>query len=287
MVTEPTLADLDLFKEEEHEPFFWPGSGPAALLVHGFPGTPAEMRPLATTLREQGWTTQGLLLPGFGSEIASLYEHKPSQWVDHTRQAVVGLKADHHPVLLVGYSMGAAVSLQVAATSDAGAIPDGLVLLAPFWRIGTRLQALVWRSVSTIFRTIKPLRSVSFDDPRVREGVGGFLPDLNLDSPAVQQSLRNLKVPTSFINRLLALGRASDEAAAQVSLPTLIIQGIDDQVMRPATTRQLLGHFPGPIRYVELDADHELLTPGQAHWPQLISALQHFTATLDVHHSEG
>ena len=55
------LKTLGLFQEAKHEPFFWPAEGPAAVLVHGFPGTPAEMRPLAKSLHERGWTTAGPL----------------------------------------------------------------------------------------------------------------------------------------------------------------------------------------------------------------------------------
>jgi alpha-beta hydrolase superfamily lysophospholipase len=53
------------FQGPEHLPFLWPGGQPAALLVHGFPGTPAEMRPLGEALHQAGWTAQGILLPGF------------------------------------------------------------------------------------------------------------------------------------------------------------------------------------------------------------------------------
>jgi esterase/lipase len=73
---------LNLFQAEDHQPFTWRGNGPAALLVHGFPGTPAEMRPLAESLHAQGWTTQGVLLPGFGPDFPSLMERHPQEWVE-------------------------------------------------------------------------------------------------------------------------------------------------------------------------------------------------------------
>jgi hypothetical protein len=56
----------------EHRSFLWKGSDCAALLLHGFPGTPAEMRPLGTVLKNAGWTVQGLMLPGLGADIESL-----------------------------------------------------------------------------------------------------------------------------------------------------------------------------------------------------------------------
>ncbi len=47
-------AALELLQMPRHQPFLWPGSTAAALLIHGFPGTPAEMRPLAETLQPMG-----------------------------------------------------------------------------------------------------------------------------------------------------------------------------------------------------------------------------------------
>jgi esterase/lipase len=52
------------------DPFSWlpdsdpvdftiPGSTPAALLLHGYLGSPAEMRPLAQALNGRGWTVRG------------------------------------------------------------------------------------------------------------------------------------------------------------------------------------------------------------------------------------
>ena len=67
-------AHIKPFQGDEHQPFHWNGGQPAALLVHGFPGTPAEMRPLGTALHQAGWTVYGPLLPGFGPDIVTLFE---------------------------------------------------------------------------------------------------------------------------------------------------------------------------------------------------------------------
>ena len=112
----------------EHRSFLWQQSGRAALLVHGFPGTPAEMRPLGTVLRDAGWTVHGLMLPGLGADIASLEQRAGRDWSDAVRQALAGLQQHYSPVLLVGYSMGGALAVHAAQQLR----PSGLVLLAPF-----------------------------------------------------------------------------------------------------------------------------------------------------------
>ena len=63
---------LKAYQAPEHQPFLWRGHHTAAaLLIHGFPGTPAEMRPAAQALHSAGLTVQGLLLPGFGETTFS------------------------------------------------------------------------------------------------------------------------------------------------------------------------------------------------------------------------
>ncbi|MFN2223196.1 MAG: alpha/beta hydrolase [Candidatus Promineifilaceae bacterium] len=251
------LTSLGLFQGQEHRPFLWPGGRPAALLVHGFMGTPAEMRPLGQAFQEAGWSVQGLLLPGFGHELATLFERRYPEWIQATEAALATLQAEHRPVVLVGYSMGAAVALNVAARRP----PGGLILVAPFWRVGTPIQRLIYQVLKRIFRRPQPFKKADFGDPRLRELFAGLLPDLDLNDPAAQQAIRQLRVPSSFADQVFAVGKAAGKAAAQVSSPTLIVQGLDDEAVRPAATRQLLQSFAGPVQYLELAADHELVRP--------------------------
>ena len=79
---EASLPAFEIFSGAEHAAFRLSDSRsldadkPAAVLVHGFGGTPAEMRGLAEALHRQGWTTEVPLLPGFGSDIATLTERR-------------------------------------------------------------------------------------------------------------------------------------------------------------------------------------------------------------------
>jgi alpha-beta hydrolase superfamily lysophospholipase len=167
--------------------------------------------------------------------------------------------------------MGAAVALNVAT----GESVDGLILAAPFWRIGTPVQQIIFQIVKRLFRRPKLFRRANFDDPRLRDFLGGLLPELNLDDPATQDVIRQIRVPSSFADQVFALGKAAGNAARQVAAPTLIIQGLDDEAVRPAATRQLIQSFPGPIQYIELPTDHDLVgldSPGFAGFSK--SALQ-------------
>ena len=92
---------LKVFQGEHHADFLVECGKPAALLIHGFPGTPAEIRPLAPILNLAGWTTRGLFLPGFGAQIDSLVQRKSQEWIDAAVEALRSLQTQHFASLVV------------------------------------------------------------------------------------------------------------------------------------------------------------------------------------------
>jgi len=256
------MIQLNPFPGEEHRSFHWSGGRTAALLVHGFPGTPAELRPLATSLHRAGWTVQAPLLPGLGPDIETLAERQASDWVAAVQSALIDLKRDHRRLLLVGYSMGAALALTAAAAER----PDGLILIAPFQQLGRRWQQLAGLLLKPFIREMRPFRKTDFSDPQVRQGISNFFGSLDLDSPEVQQYLRGLAVPTSIFDQLNRVGRTARSVAGQVDRPLLVVQGRRDEVVQPAATRRYLTALAGPLRYQEVDAGHNLLDPNQPAW---------------------
>ncbi|MFZ2362615.1 MAG: alpha/beta fold hydrolase [Anaerolineae bacterium] len=267
----------EAFEAPEHQSYLWPGGQPAALLLHGFPGTPAETRALGQVLHAAGWTVQGLLLPGFGAELDRLGEYHYGDWVRATVQTVRSLQAQHRPVLLAGFSMGAAVATVAAANAQ----PDGLALLAPFsGAIGPigAIMPVLRRLIPTVkpFRLFKP----DFSDPEVRKGMATFLPGVDLADPAVQRSLLDITIPLSVLDELRLVGQASRPAAGLVRAPTVIIQGVDDKVVLPKFSRQLVYAFPQPARYVEAPGAHDLLDAEGPGWPQVTEAVLAFAGQL-------
>ncbi len=263
---------LKVFQGERHADFLIERGAPAALLIHGFPGTPAEMRPLAALLNESGWTTRGLLLPGFGAQIDSLFQREAREWIDAAADALRLLQAAHQPVVLIGYSMGAAISIQVAADLQ----PDRLILLAPFWKFGTRGQQAIFRITKPVVRHLRPLGRANFNNPRLRRALGEFLQDADLDDPEVQQLIRQTKVPVDLFEQIHALGQQAYQRAAQIDRPTLILQGRQDPVVTPALTQQLQRQFTAPIEYAAINAPHRLIDPTLPDWPHLARVLLEF-----------
>lgn len=271
------LSQFSLFEGDEHRPFLWEAGRPAALLVHGFLGTPAEFRPLAGELLQAGWTVQGLLLPGFGAQVDSLFERRYPEWIEAASLALEKLQEKHDPVLLLGFSMGGAVALNVAAERR----PSALALLAPFWSGTNSRQRVAWEVLRRLRPHFRPFERADLSDPVLRESLGGFAPDLDLDDPRIREALRQLRAPTSLLEQVLALGRNARRLAPQIDTPTLVVQGMGDQIARSERTRELLGLLPGPIHYHELDAEHKLLRPEYSWYLQVRQLVMAFAVSAE------
>ncbi len=97
------------------EPFEFKGGKVGVLLVHGFGGTCREMRGLGEYLNAKGYTVKGVALPGHGS---SVYQMEKSGWQDYfarVRRGYAELSGRCTKVGVAGLSMGAALSLRLAA----------------------------------------------------------------------------------------------------------------------------------------------------------------------------
>jgi carboxylesterase len=266
-------GQLNAYQSPEHEPFLWAGNnGRAALLVHGFPGTPAEMRPVAEVLHAMGWTTQGLLLPGFGREIATMTQYSHEDWTNAVTKALAPLRAANERVVLIGNSVGAAVSLRAAVREPV----DGLLLFAPFWRAHQRLLDALYPVARLILREIRPFKQADFDDPNLQESLKRFLPDANLTDPTTQDAIRALTLPTDVLGTVRAAGRAGYAAAAEINAPSMIIQGDADPVSHPDRTRDLAARLAGPHDLRLVAGDHVLTLLNNGARDDIIAAIQSF-----------
>ncbi|MEO7997206.1 MAG: alpha/beta fold hydrolase [Gemmatimonadaceae bacterium] len=101
----------------------------AVLLMHGFGDTPQSVRPLADALNAAGWTVHAALMPGHGRALREYAAAGASDWIHHAKRSYHELRATHDTVVVCGISMGAALSVILAAEHPE--IP-AVALLAPY-----------------------------------------------------------------------------------------------------------------------------------------------------------
>ena len=233
---------------------------------------------MAAALAATGWRVHAPLLPGFGPEWATLGEQRWQAWRDAVAHELERAHADAAgaPVLLLGFSMGAALAL--AALHDGDADIDGLVLVAPFTRLPDPRSALL-PLVKRFIPTFRPYQHADLDDARVRRDVQTRLGALDLDDPSIRARLREgVTVPTAAVDEARRVGLYALRIAPRLpARPTLVVQGMRDTTVLPRHTIALLRRLPGrPLRLFLEDADHRLVLPDAPGHRDLLRALQRF-----------
>jgi carboxylesterase len=260
--------ELAWFGGSEHQSFAFGGDArrAGALLLHGFPGTPAELRPVGQALSSAGVAAWAPLLPGFGPEMGRLAEVGARDWLASASEVWASVRSTHMRTVLVGYSMGGALALRLAAEHP----PHRLVLVAPLWR----LLGPAWplgRLLPVVERVVPSFglldHGSALDNPELRQFFARAAPGLDLDDPDVRAELRRrVRLRTTTIAQLWQLAIGSGTAARAVRAPTLILQGKADRVIRPHDTRELARRFGGAVQLHELAGGHLLLDSGGPAW---------------------
>ena len=128
------------------EPFDLGSGDLGVLLIHGFCGTPPEMRDLGEHLADAGFRVHGALLPGHGATPEDLERTGWQDWLAGAQADLDTLKRECRLVFCAGQSMGGTLSLLLAARNpDVAAIATcaALVDLGRF----TALQIQLGRRV--------------------------------------------------------------------------------------------------------------------------------------------
>lgn len=97
------------------EPFLFLGDSIGILLVHGFTGTPKEMRTMGEFLAAQGHTVLGIRLPGHATQPADLPCKRWEDWLQAVEDGYHLLHSAGQRVFIMGLSMGGILTLTAAA----------------------------------------------------------------------------------------------------------------------------------------------------------------------------
>ncbi|HSF82771.1 MAG TPA: alpha/beta fold hydrolase [Anaerolineales bacterium] len=104
------------------EPFYIPGNRTGCLLIHGFTGTPKEMRWMGDYLGKQGFTVMGVRLPGHSTHPEDLNRCRWQDWLVSVEDSWHFLSTHVDRVCLIGLSLGGALSLVAASYLPAACV---------------------------------------------------------------------------------------------------------------------------------------------------------------------
>lgn len=251
---------MELFQDPVHKPFFFDnGRSVGALLIHGFPGTPAETRHLGEALSQVGITARGILLPGFGPEITELKDKSRLHWIDAAATAWKEMQGAYDQTILLGYSMGGGIATILAAEIP----PDQLILMAPFWRFPSWIANYFMPLVRYVRKEISPIdMGGDLDDPGFQEDLKRFIPDLDFDDEETRRTIKeDFALPTTILEEVWRLGREAYKLSKQVDAAALVMQGTQDKIVLPRHTHHLVKRLrrKSDVTFNEIVGTHQFV----------------------------
>ena len=200
--------------------------GVGVLLIHGFTGTPFEMRYLGARLAERGFTVVGPRLPGHGTRVEDLDATTARHWVGAVDRAFTDLRARCAEVAVVGQSLGGLLTLDLAArrSSEILAVAS---LAAPLWLGGLATAVVRAAQPGQPLAGLRRLPKLGGSDVRAR--------DARRANPAYRA------VPMRALRELVDFMQQVEGELAAVTAPTLILHAADDHTAPVACAARISG----------------------------------------------
>ncbi len=223
------------------EPFYFPGNSTGCLLIHGFTGTPAEMRPLGDFLAEKGYSVLGIRLSGHGTKMADIQR---SHWQDWSGSVLDGwhlLQSSTNKIILMGLSTGGVLALYHASFLPI----QGVVSLSTPYRIGSAPKLALLPFLTGII-------------PYLQKGKSDWH-----DPDAAKDHISYEKFPTRAIVQLTLLLQEMRNSLPKVTVPALLMQARGDQLVVPENMSRIyqeLGTAEGDKEMVWLENSGHVVT---------------------------
>ncbi|EPR43098.1 putative lipase [Desulfovibrio sp. X2] len=239
--------------------FLFPGGDHGVLLIHGLGGTPAEMKFLGKGLARRGYTVLGVQLAGHCGSEADLLATGWRDWAASVDEAFAALRERCRTVFCGGLSMGAVLSLHLAASrpgSVAGLALYSTTLKYDGWSIPklSFLLPLVLRlPFGARYRFVESF-PYGIKDERLRNRVvrnmfGGESGEAGLaGTPGL--SLRQLWHLVADVRRRLP----------QIRTPALVLHSGEDDVASVKNADTLESCLGGPVRKIILNDCYHMIT---------------------------
>jgi carboxylesterase len=231
----------------DRAPFDLAGDDRGVLLVHGFTGTPFEMRYLGERLHGRGMTAVGVRLPGHASTWAELDRTRWTDWYAHVAEELDRLRARCRQVAVVGQSLGGLLCLRLAAHRGAD-LAAVVSLAAPLWLTpGPRALIAALQRAPMLSALLRPIRKRGGSDV----------------SDATMKAA-NPSYPVIPLRALLELDRARVTIRAElaaVRAPLLVLHAIHDHVAPYASMTEIAARVgSSDIRTVTLPRSYHLIS---------------------------
>ena len=210
-----------------------------ALVIHGLTSNPDSMRGVAKALAAVGFHIELPLLPGHGTVMEDLVPIRWSDFVGEVEVAYSKLAARVDKVVVVGLSLGGALTLRVGANH-----PEvvGLVCINPV-------------AEPQVPEVIEMLQGIVDGGTEVLPGIRGDI----ADPDATESGYDGTAVRVVLSLLIDGLAPLAGEYP-NMHMPLLLMNSPQDHVVEPVQSDYLAEHFGGPVERITLERSYHVAT---------------------------
>lgn len=187
------------------------------LLLHGFTSDDHSLQKLVHVAASQGCQVEVPLLSGHGLTYRDLYGKRWHHWQEDARTALARLRATSDQIVVIGYSMGGLLALELAAQTDVSLA--GVAALAPALYIAHPLAPIAWMALGW-YRFLPMGKAVAYSDP----------------SMAKNDQTYNRLATDAFVSFYRASRRVR-QTLGKIQAPLLLIHSLRDRVIKPRSSQ--------------------------------------------------
>ena len=189
------------------EPFFHHGGKDGVLLIHGFTGSPSEMKGLGNHLAHRGYTVLAPRLAGHSTCPSDLRRTTWQDWVASAEDGIFLLRGECERIHLIGLSVGAIIAFYLAARHPVASVisMNGGLFVRRDWR----LQFLPL--LQFIYPYMKKAQPLSVMPERIRYATR----------------------PVRSIREVLTFMSETRRILPQLSVPVCLMQSRKDKIIPP------------------------------------------------------
>jgi len=204
-------------RERNREAYVHKGSRTGLLLIHGFTGSPGEMRPLAEHFAQEGYSVTAPVLAGHCSTVEEMNGTSHSDWIQSAYNAYMDLVCDTDRIIVIGHSMGGLIAFYLANRYKVA----GVVSMC------TPIYFADWRAPFTpVISLFKPVhRGRITRNEEIAQYQGGYD-----------------ETPLRAMRSLIRLRNVVKDELGAFMAPLLVQQARRDMTVRPASARYIYDH---------------------------------------------
>jgi carboxylesterase len=203
------------------EPFRFDGGRTGVLLLHGFTGSPASMRPMGEYLAANGLAVNGPRLPGHGTTYEDLAKVGWPDWEREAESSLAELNSRCERVVVAGLSMGGGLAILMGSKHPEELA--GVVVINPY----VRDPRLALAPIVRLFM-------------RSAKGVGNDIKKPGQDEVCYD------RIPTVTLVSLAKLLKAAEASLPRMTLPLLVFSSPEDHTIKPSNAALVMDRAGSP-----------------------------------------